>query len=78
MCPIRGHLADVEKLASGAAMRELPRLHRLYGAGGGRKRKRARPQWSVQAEVLASPNFTGKCDERVASGVPAWDLARPT
>ena len=36
---IRGQLEDVETFAIGTAIRELPRLHKLYGNGRWRKRK---------------------------------------
>jgi hypothetical protein len=36
---IRGDLSDVETIATGTAIRELPRLRRLYGRGRWRKRK---------------------------------------
>ena len=36
---IRGEVADVETFAIGKAIRELPRLRKLYGKGRWRKRK---------------------------------------
>jgi hypothetical protein len=36
---IRGEIADVETFAIGKAIRELPRLRKLYGKGRWRKRK---------------------------------------
>jgi hypothetical protein len=36
---IRGEVADVETFAVGKAIRELPRLRKLYGKGRWRKRK---------------------------------------
>jgi hypothetical protein len=36
---IRGDLTEVETIAIGTAIRELPRLRRLYGRGRWRKRK---------------------------------------
>jgi hypothetical protein len=36
---IRGELAEVETFAVGKAIRELPRLRKLYGKGRWRKRK---------------------------------------
>jgi len=36
---IRGEIADIETFASGASIRELPRLRKLYGPGRWRKRK---------------------------------------
>ena len=36
---IRGQIADVETFAIGRAIRELPRLRKLYGKGRWRKRK---------------------------------------
>jgi len=34
-----GEISDVETFAAGTAIRELPRLRRVYGAGRWRKRK---------------------------------------
>jgi hypothetical protein len=36
---IRGEITDVETFAIGKAIRELPRLRKLYGQGRWRKRK---------------------------------------
>ncbi len=36
---IIGEISDVETFASGSAIRELPRLRKIYGRGNWRKRK---------------------------------------
>ena len=36
-----GEIADIETFATGSAIRELPRLRKLYGPGRWRKRKGA-------------------------------------
>ena len=44
---IRGDITDVETFAIGKAIRELPRLRKLYGKGRWRKRKGARHESGI-------------------------------
>jgi len=39
---IVGDVADIESVATGGGIRELPRLRRLYGKGRWRKRRASR------------------------------------
>jgi len=76
---IRGDLTDVETIATGTAVRELPRLRRLYGRGRWRKRK-----GTVQVELtggvirLAEVHWyeaTGIAVENSKSNVILIDMA---
>jgi hypothetical protein len=51
-------VTDVETIATGTAIRELPRLRGLYGRGRWRKRK-GTAQVELTGGVIALPKFTG-------------------
>src|SRR5437868_5246995 len=61
---IVGDITQVEIIAVGGSIRDLPRLRRLYG--GGRWRKQKESQWcGFQAGIHAKRNCTGM--KRMAS-----------
>ncbi len=55
---IIGNIADVETIATGSGIREIARLHRIYGRGRWRKRKgTARVELPDGSSVLAEVHW---------------------